>query len=93
MKYYVLLLLIQFFSSLLIAKEVVEVQTVNTNIVLKNNVDYHVLSKDNAIVDGVTIDIDNEDAWLIFDNIKPNDALKQYSKSTPVRDKIAISCM
>lgn len=57
MKYYVLLLLIQFFPSLLIAKEVVEVQTVNTNIVLKNNVDYHVLSKQNAIVDGVTINI------------------------------------
>lgn len=81
MKYLMLLLLTQLFPSLVIAKEVVEVQTVNTNITLQNSIDYHILSKDNAIVDGITINIDNEDAWLIFDNIKPNDALKQYSKS------------
>lgn len=82
-----LLLLTQLFPSLVIAKEVVEVQTVNTNITLQNSIDYHILSKDNAIVDGITINIDNEDAWLIFDNIKPNDALKQYSKSILIGGK------
>lgn len=87
MKYLMLLLLTQLFPSLVIAKEVVEVQTVNTNIALQNSIDYHILSKDNAIVDGITINIDNEDAWLIFDNIKPNDALKQYSKSILIGGK------
>ena len=48
MKYLMLLLLTQLFPSLVIAKEVVEVQTVNTNITLQNSIDYHILSKDNA---------------------------------------------
>lgn len=65
MKYLMLLLLTQLFPSLVIAKEVVEVQTVNTNITLQNSIDYHILSKDNAIVDGITINIDNLLAELI----------------------------
>ena len=53
------------------------------NIVLTEPVEYHITGTTNLMVNS-TIDIQNVDAWIIFDNVRPSDALSVYGSSIKI---------
>lgn len=71
-------------------RETVYVNSVSTDVVLKGEIDYHVRASIDAIGKKCKIDVCGDDAWLIFDNIKPNDVVANYSDLITISGKPAV---
>lgn len=75
------LLLTVFFFNLTIATFATEKVTVerltNENRVLSSPIELHLVSSDSCLVNSF-VNLDHEDAWLFFDNVKPSDVISQY---------------
>lgn len=52
---------------------------ITSPVVFSSAVDIHLTNSDSAIAKGATVDLQSPDAWLFFDNVKPNDVVKAYS--------------
>lgn len=62
---------------------------VGQNLSLNESVDFHV-SADIPLVDS-EIDVNNEDAWVLFDNVRPSDVIGKYLKSIKVNGQEAVN--
>ena len=60
---------------------------VGQNIALDSPVDYHV-NASSAMTDS-KIDISDEDAWVIFDNVRPSDVISKYLPNMTINGKAA----
>lgn len=52
---------------------------VDASITLLANEDFHITDSLCAISESATITINNDDSWLFFDNIRPNDVVSRYA--------------
>lgn len=82
------LLLVCIFMSLLqfqlCAQEVETTVRIITSRTLDSAFDLHVTDKDNPIADGEKVNITSPDAFLFFDNIKPNDVIKRLKSKVMI---------
>lgn len=46
---------------------------------LDTAIDLHLSSTDDPLAEGVKVELSSEDAWVFFDQMKPNDVLEKYS--------------
>ncbi len=60
---------------------------VGQNVTLSSSIDYHINASD-AMADS-HIDIANEDAWVVFDNVRPSDLISKYLKNITINGKAA----
>lgn len=61
------------------ARDVRTTATVSQSITLSTGHDLHITSAD-ALTDGATVTLTAPDAWLFFDNVKPNDVVQRYAR-------------
>ena len=68
-----------FISTSALAKDVQTVASLSRKaLVLSNPVDYHITASENVLVSS-TINIQHEDAWVFFDNVRPSAVINSYS--------------
>lgn len=63
----------------LMANTVETVQQLTSSRTLTGATDLHITATANAIASGVTLNIVSDDAWVFFDNVKPNEVVKTYA--------------
>ena len=61
---------------------------VNSNIKLEEAIDYHILASSSAMSKS-TLDLAHEDAWVIFDNLRPSDVIGNYLSSLKINGEAA----
>lgn len=80
----VLLFIFHFFASDLSAiDKITEPSLQDTTVTLSAPVELHISATQNAMVNS-TVSLNNEDAWLFFDNIKPSDVISNYMQYVKV---------
>lgn len=62
------------------------IKVVGAKIKLTEPMDYHILADKNAVGTASTIDLANEDAWVIFDNVRPSDVISNYLKYVKIKN-------
>lgn len=55
------------------------VESIRTSRTCAAALDLHLTASDNAIAHGATINLTSEDAWLFFDNVRPNEVISAYA--------------
>ncbi|MCM1312465.1 MAG: glycoside hydrolase family protein [Bacteroides sp.] len=58
---------------------------------LAEEIDLHIISQTVPVADGVTIDIQNERAWIIFEHIRPSEVISQYLSHVTVNGTAAVN--
>ena len=48
---------------------------------LDSVIDLHITASSNAIAEGCTLSLSSQEAWVFFDNMKPNDVLANYASA------------
>ncbi len=74
------------YSSFSIEKEYVERLT-NENKVLSSPLEFHIKTSRTALLNS-TVNIEHEDAWLFFDNIRPAEVLSDYRTSIFINGEV-----
>lgn len=79
MNRYLLLFLTCFLGALscAAAKKVQKVEKITTETTLAESVDYHLTGKTNLL--GAKVNLNSEDAWLFFDEVRPTNVIKDYA--------------
>lgn len=62
---------------------------IGTDIVLDEPIDYHILADAQTISEGSSLELNDPDAWVIFDNVRPSDVISKYLKYVKVDGKAA----
>lgn len=64
---------------------------IGTDIVLDEPIDYHVLADSKTMDENSLIQLNNPDAWVIFDNVRPSDVISKYLKYVKINGKSALN--
>lgn len=67
------------FSQVLSARDVETQNSLTVSRKLDTGIDLHLTSADEPLAEGVKVELSSEDAWVFFDQMKPNDVLEKYS--------------
>ena len=70
--------------------ERISLKIADQQITLRNEVDYHILAESEAMVES-SIDICNEDAWVIFENIHPSDVTNRHLSAITINGQSAVN--
>lgn len=87
----VLCMLSIFSISMSWARTVTTIDKVTENLVLSEAVEYHITATENCIAEGVTINITSEDAWVIFDNLRPSQVIQTWLSKIQINGAAAVS--
>lgn len=66
------------FPADLSARETETLKSLTASRQLDAAIDLHLSSADSPLAEGVEVELSSEDAWLFFDQMKPNDVLEKY---------------
>jgi hypothetical protein len=83
----ILFLIICFIHTYVYANKVETVNTVAESRAITDTIDFHITSIQSSIDKNTIIDIKNADAWIFFDNVKPSEVIKLYSKNILINGK------
>ena len=72
------------------AQTVKTVTSVTSSITISEAWEYHITASNNCIADGATINITNQDAWVVFDNVQPATVISTWMWKVTVNGQALI---
>jgi len=72
------------------AQTVKTVTSVTSSITISEAWEYHITASNNCIADGATINITNQDAWVVFDNVQPAAVISTWMSKVTVNGEALV---
>ena len=70
-----------------VSAESIQYEQITSSCTLDTAADIHIQAAEKAIVPEAIVDLSSEDAWLFFDNVKPNDVAALYAANIQINGK------
>ena len=88
---YCLVAIVLLFSSTGLLAQTLQYDRKTSSCTFDTTADIHIQALKDAIADDAVVNITSPDAWLFFDNIKPNEVATRYAAHIQIDDKTLVS--